>query len=60
MAGPPAELLKSEHSATLRGYQVGAIFTPYMAIKRGGSGVQTFDWTRSIQELVMYMDACSR
>ncbi len=35
------------------GYQVGAIFTPYLGIRSEGCSVQTFDWMRSIQELVV-------
>ena len=61
MAGPSRDAKKATCWAIEKwtfchfGYQVGAIFTPYLGIRSEGSSVQTFDWTRNIERLVLQL-----
>ena len=62
MTGPSRAAIKASCWAIERGtfchfrYQVGALFNPYLGIRSGGRGVQTFHWMRSIQKLVLQLD----
>ncbi len=49
---PHAELLKCEHFWHI-GYQVGAIFTPYMGVRNGDHDVQALDWMNRIEDSLL-------